>query len=167
MHALGLLVVDDAVGLERRAVVVDLNVADGRDAIIGVVVVDLVRAHEHLLAGLAGRSRFGQANSSSTAGRSRALGEVHHPAALGVGLPAGANAGSKDRQRARNADGAPDVVAASHDSSATGRGRHHPSSWYKSATNPVTPPKNGGKTAATAGASRLALLKSPATLDNT
>ena len=34
---------------QRRAAVIDLHVADGGDAMIGVVVVDLARLHEHLL----------------------------------------------------------------------------------------------------------------------
>ncbi len=42
------LVVDDAVGLEPRALVVDLHIAHRGDAVIGVVVIDLVRLHEHL-----------------------------------------------------------------------------------------------------------------------
>ena len=49
VQALGGLVVDDAVGFQHRAAVVDLHVADGGDAVIGVVVIDLARLHEHLL----------------------------------------------------------------------------------------------------------------------
>ena len=49
VQTLGLLVVDDLVGFESRAAVIDLHVADGGDAIVGIVVVDLGRLHEHLL----------------------------------------------------------------------------------------------------------------------
>ena len=49
MQALGGLVVDDPVGFDRRVAIIDLHVADGRHAVIGIVVVDLVRLHEHLL----------------------------------------------------------------------------------------------------------------------
>ena len=48
VKAFGLLIVDDLVGLECRAVVVDLHVADGGDAVVVVVVIDLERLHEHL-----------------------------------------------------------------------------------------------------------------------
>ena len=47
-QTLGFLVVDDLVRLEYGAVVVDLHIADGGDALVGVVVVDLPRLHEHL-----------------------------------------------------------------------------------------------------------------------
>ena len=47
-HALGVLLVDDLVGLQRGALVIDLDVADGEDAVVGVVVLQFVRAHEHL-----------------------------------------------------------------------------------------------------------------------
>ena len=49
VQALGGLVVDHPVGFERRVAIIDLHVADGGDAVIDVVVVDLVRLHEHLL----------------------------------------------------------------------------------------------------------------------
>lgn len=48
MEPLGLLVVDDPVGLDAGAVVEQLDVADRRDARIVVVVIDLGRLHEHL-----------------------------------------------------------------------------------------------------------------------
>ena len=48
MKALGLLVVDDLVGLDAGAVVEHLHVADRRHALIVVVVVDLDGLHEHL-----------------------------------------------------------------------------------------------------------------------
>ena len=48
MQALGLLVVDDLVGLDAGAVVEHLHVADRRHALIVVVVVDLDRLDEHL-----------------------------------------------------------------------------------------------------------------------
>ena len=49
MQALGGLVVDDAVGLDLGPAIIHLHIADGGDAMVGVVVVDLLRAHEHLL----------------------------------------------------------------------------------------------------------------------
>ena len=75
---LGLLVVDDLVRLEHRAVVVDLHIADGRDALVGVVVVDLARLHEHLVfrrggadggLGRAGKVRFCAAAGSAIGSR--------------------------------------------------------------------------------------------------
>ena len=52
MHALGLLVINDLVGFELSALVVDLYVADGRDALVDVVVIDLARAQQHLVRGV-------------------------------------------------------------------------------------------------------------------
>jgi hypothetical protein len=60
---LGLLVIDDLVGFDRGAVVIDLDVADRRDPLVVVVVVDLVRLDEHrpllLLGQVAARGRLG------------------------------------------------------------------------------------------------------------
>src|SRR5215472_9276740 len=49
VEAFGLLIVDDAVRLQGLSRVVDLDIAHRGDAGIRVVVVDLVRANEHLL----------------------------------------------------------------------------------------------------------------------
>src|SRR5262245_8004178 len=49
VQALGLLIVDDAIGLERRVSVINLDIANGGDATVGVVVVNLLRLNEHLL----------------------------------------------------------------------------------------------------------------------
>ncbi len=49
MQALGLLIIDHPVGFERRVAEVELYVADRRHALVAVVVIDLRRAHEHLL----------------------------------------------------------------------------------------------------------------------
>jgi hypothetical protein len=48
MQALGALVVDHLVGFDRRAVVVDLDVAGRRHEIVGVVIANLVSLDEHL-----------------------------------------------------------------------------------------------------------------------
>jgi hypothetical protein len=52
---LGLLVIGDLVGLDGRAVIVDLHVADGIHAFIDVVVLDLRRLNHHLLVATRGR----------------------------------------------------------------------------------------------------------------
>ena len=57
MQALGLLIVDHAVGFERRVAEVELHVADGRHALVAVVVIDLRGAHEHLLLPAIGSDR--------------------------------------------------------------------------------------------------------------
>src|SRR5262249_61159209 len=49
MQALGFLIVDHPIGFERRIAEIKLHVADGRDALVGVVVVDLLAANEHLV----------------------------------------------------------------------------------------------------------------------
>ena len=49
MQTFGLLVVDDLVRFECGVAVINLHAADGGNAIIGVVVVNLVRLNEHLL----------------------------------------------------------------------------------------------------------------------
>src|SRR5262245_20753791 len=49
VEALGLLIVDDAIGLERRVSVINLDIANGGDATVGVVVINLFRLNEHLL----------------------------------------------------------------------------------------------------------------------
>ena len=48
MQPLGLLIVDDLVGLDAGAVVEHLHVADRRHALVVVVVIDLDGLHEHL-----------------------------------------------------------------------------------------------------------------------
>ena len=49
MQPLGALIVDDLVGLDGRAGIVDLDVADSRDELIVVIVLNLVGLDEHLL----------------------------------------------------------------------------------------------------------------------
>ena len=49
MQALGFLVIDDPVGFERRIAKIELHIADSRNALIGVIVVNFLRANEHLL----------------------------------------------------------------------------------------------------------------------
>ena len=48
-QALAVLVIDDLVGLQGRAAIIDLHAADRGYPMIGVVVVNLARLHEHLL----------------------------------------------------------------------------------------------------------------------
>jgi hypothetical protein len=48
MQPLGLLVIDDLVGLHAGAVVEHLHVADRRHALVVVVVIHLDRLHGHL-----------------------------------------------------------------------------------------------------------------------
>ena len=49
VQTLRLLIVNDAVGLQSGVAVIDLDVADGGNAVVGIVVVDLGRLNEHLL----------------------------------------------------------------------------------------------------------------------
>ena len=49
VQALRLLIVDDAIGLEGRIAIVDLHVSDCGNALVRIVVIDLLGAHEHLL----------------------------------------------------------------------------------------------------------------------
>ena len=49
MQALGFLVVDHPVGFKRGTAKIELHIPDGGDAFVGVVIVDFLRADEHLL----------------------------------------------------------------------------------------------------------------------
>ena len=49
VQALGFLIVDHPIGFECGVAKIKLHIANGRDALVGVVVVDLVGANEHLL----------------------------------------------------------------------------------------------------------------------
>ncbi len=81
VQALGLLVVDDPIRLERRAAIVDLHIADGGDALIAVVVIDLVGAHEHLIFGILALHRLHEA-TAGLHGRLRPRREIDHLALL-------------------------------------------------------------------------------------
>src|SRR3977135_693664 len=149
MQALGLLIIDHPVGFERRVAEVELHVADGRHALVTVVVIDLLGAHEHLLL------RGGGFDRRLGARRKRQhLGERRRRAHRAGDQHGG---GRKHNQRAT--PGAP-----TSQPRMGGRPRHYPSSWYSSAIKPVTPPTAGGHPAAVIGPIRPALLKSPVTL---
>ena len=132
VQALGLLVVDHPVGFERRAPIVDLHIADRGDALVGIVVVDLLGANEHLLLGrparriAAGRCRRllgragGKATSSPWASAGRASTRLRAQAT----------------SDAANADGAPAQRGGSALVVDRAGGRHHPSSWYSKRDKP-------------------------------
>src|SRR3979409_2392642 len=145
MQALGLLIIDHPVGFERRVAEVELHVADGRHALVTVVVIDLRGAHEHLLLRAVGFDR------RLGARRERPhLGERRRRAPRAGDQQGG---GQQDHQR-------PTPGAPTSQPRMGGRPRHYPSSWYSSAIKPVTPPTAGGNPAAAIGPIRPALLKS-------
>ena len=156
VQALAGLVVDHLVGFDRRAAVIDLHAADGGDAMIDVVVVDLARLHEHLLLpglfALDGGLGFLQR---------RALRERQF---LRKRRRAGKRAHAGE-QRKDGDDTGGGLPPACWWTSATPR--HHPSSWYNNAIKPVRPPTSTGSQAAATGCSSSALLKSSVTLDKT
>src|SRR5262249_2536196 len=141
-QALGLLVVDDFVRLEPRTAVVDLNVADGDDAVVRVVVVELVGLHQHLRVGIARRN--------SGARRRRAVRPAHPTlvettvrlvagAALRQGLLRGDARGQREQKKNARGDGAAPAEPTRACWASGGCG-HHPSSWYNRTTSPVTTP---------------------------
>ena len=108
------LIIDHAVGFESGGAVIELHVAYGRNALVGVVVIDLLRTNEHLLltgAGCRSGDRFlawrkcqklgkrGRCNQA--AGKACEAEKGHERPAPHASAPARTEAG----------------------------GRHHPSSW--------------------------------------
>ncbi len=162
VQPLGLLVVDDLVGFERRTRVIDLHIADRRDALVGVVVVHLGRAHEHLIL------RALRAGQQAAAGlsRLRTLREGDDAAPLGErGRRVGDASDGDNEDGGRHGGEAP--PAATRQTWTSGGHDHHPSSWCSSIIRPVSPPASGGRPAAITGDSSPALLKSPITFDMT
>jgi hypothetical protein len=45
----GFLIVDYAVRLQRRCAIIKLHITEGGNTLIAVIVIDLLRAHEHLI----------------------------------------------------------------------------------------------------------------------
>jgi hypothetical protein len=164
VQPLGGLVVDDLVGFDGVAAIVDLHAADGGDTVVGVVVIDLARLHEHLL--LPGfvavdgdlgfrrrRRRLREGQLLRGRGR-RHQGRREQAAACQSG------------KNGSNRCGAPAVRPRRWWTRAI-RPRHHPSSWYNNAINPVSPPASTGNQAAATGCISSALLRSSVTFDKT
>src|SRR5207302_7574169 len=165
-QTLCLLVVDDFVRLEPRPVVIDLNVADGDDAAVRVVVVELVGLHQHLRVGVARRrSQAGRRGSARDADPGLAESAVRQRAPLRQRRPRGETGGQHEQKESARGDGAAPAVP-THTYWASGGRCHHPSSWYNRTTNPVTTPKSTGTHAAAPGCMSSALLKSAVTFDN-
>ena len=164
-HALGTLLVDDAVGLERGALVVDLDVADREDAVVDVVVLQFVRAHEHLRVRILRAERGG-------GGRHLRHRRNADPLRVADIELRGGRANGEARAKAH---GPGEGESKRHQPAAqtqitwpsADRRGHYPSSWYRSTTKPVRPPASTGNHAAAAGCSSSALLKSSVTLDMT
>ena len=114
VQALGFLIVDHPVGFEGGTAKVELNVSDRRDALVGVVVVDLLGAHEHLLLRtLLPHDRFRPRREHQQLSRRR-----RH----GAGARKQREGGRKNDQRAPRR-------AAARQSRTVGSACHHPSSW--------------------------------------
>src|SRR5262249_30505499 len=157
---LGDLVVDDPVGLDGGPVVVDLHVADRGDAMVGVVVIDLVRLDEHLRVGGGMQQRGG-----FWRGRPDLLAEVEE-----LLLRGRRSRQRKDRAGKRQRHRGPrpwQARPATQVRTGCGRTGHSPSSWYSNATSPVSPPTTTGSQAAAIGCISSALLKSSVTLEKT
>src|SRR5262249_40212105 len=143
VQTLRLLIVDDPVGLKRGVSVVDLDIANCGNAIVGIVVVDLVCLNEHLL--LPGLFAFNGNRGFFRRRRTRRkcqflCGHGARPkkSAAGGRAKDGNNVGAAARGRRRGGASANDP-------------RHQPSSWYSNAMNPVTPPTSTGNHAAATG----------------
>ena len=169
MQALGLLVVDDLVGLDAGAVVEHLHVADRRHTLVVVVVVDLDGLHEHLPVIVDGPWR--------RLGRARIVGEALRGSRR---RPAKTDHGGKRDAAEQGGDGGADggqaaPMAAQRGAPperrrpqlAGGDNGHYPSSWYSKAKKPVRPPTHTGNHAAAIGCINSALLKSSVTFDRT
>src|SRR5690242_1294373 len=166
MQPLGLLVVDHLVGFDAGAVVEQLHIADRRDTVVVVVVVDLDRLHEHLA--VIGDARTGRLR------RTRIVGE----ALRGGGLRrhqferAGQQHGESHHERGKRGNTHPSPARGyapgwGQPQLEGGDDRHYPSSWYSKAKKPVRPPTNTGSHAATIGCINSALLRSSVTFDKT
>ena len=169
MQPLGLLVIDDLVGLHAGAVVEHLHVADRRHALVVVVVVHLDRLHEHL-AVVVGRPW-------RRLGRPRIVGEALRRRRHRQGKLQRARENDPGEQgKHRGANGGQTFSIAAHIGAPPERRRpqlaggdngHYPSSWYNKAKKPVRPPTQTGNHAAAMGCINSALLKSSVTFDRT
>jgi hypothetical protein len=156
-QALGLLIVGDLVGLDGRAVVIDLHIADRRHAVVGVVVFDLGGLNQHRPVGRDRRrlrlrrpqlevKRVGHALCGSALGCKRACDE------------------REQRSNERRAQSGANANAGTNRAERT---RHYPSSWNNNTTKPVRPPTRTGVHAATSGEISSDLLMSSVILDST
>jgi hypothetical protein len=169
MQPLGLLVVDDLVGLHAGAVVEHLHVADRRHALVVVVVVHLHRLYGHA-AVIAHRPR-------RRLGRARVVGEALRRGGNRQGKLERASQEQPGQQgKHRYANGSQTGSMAVHGGAPPERRRpqlaggdngHYPSSWYNKAKKPVRPPTQTGNHAAAMGCINSALLKSSVTFDRT
>ena len=146
--------------------VIDLDVADREDAVVDVVVLQLVRAHEHL------RVRIVLPPSVDVAvGTFGTVRDADARRAVRVELRGRGLTRSRSKTHghgeARDKRHPPAVLRRTSPGRAADRSGHYPSSWYRSTTKPVSPPASTGNHAAAAGCSSSALLKSSVTLDRT
>ena len=168
MQPLGLLIVDDLVGLDAGSVVEQLDVADRRHPRTVVVVVHLHRLNEHLSVIGGMRRRLGPGGARIVAealgegGRRRRKGECAGKDETENGCKDGLAGSQPHPVEARL--GAP---ARRQQSMAGGDNGHYPSSWYSKAKKPVRPPTLTGSHAAAIGCINSALLKSSVTFDST
>ncbi len=162
-HPLRGLLVDDPVGLERRALVVDLDAAVREDAVVGVVVLQFVRPHHHL------RVRVGLASlEARRRGRNVRDRGYADPGRVRFRELGGRRTQAKHNRHGRSADQRhPPAASTDIPWPSVNRSGHYPSSWYKSTTKPVSPPASTGNHAATAACIRSALAKSSVIFDNT
>ena len=159
MQPLGLLVVDDLVGLERGAGIVDLHAADGGHPLVGVVVLDLVRRHQHL------RVRVGPLLLQDLGRRARRRSPRRRAEELRIGR-GGVEPAAERRHQYSREPGGPHGPPRSRRKPGEDVA-HHPSSMNNKARIPVRPPVNTGNHAAATGCINSALLMSSDTFDRT
>ena len=132
-HPAALAVVGHPVGLQRPALVVELDVADRRHRVVVVVVDDLLRLEEQPVLALAGLHAARQ-------------GVVHR--ALGHGR---IDAGAAQQRRRDGQCGDPTPSHTRSRAAPCFEDHYHPSSWYNKARVPSKLPTTAGNQAATAG----------------
>ena len=165
MQALGLLIVDDLVGLQRRSVVVDLNAANRRDARVVVIVVDLGGLDEHLpVIGPLVRRLFGRPGRELVVPECLLRRCRRHVGNTEAEGHTQSQNGRHDRALTAQANAPPERRRPSLEGGDNG---HYPSSWYSKAKNPERPPTQTGNHAAASGCINSALLKSSVTFDRT
>ena len=135
---------------------IDLHVADGGDALVVVVVVDLDRLQQH-------RRLFALGVVvEAWLGARRPLGEAYD---LGFRRRNIQPAAGNERRRAQQDQDALLYSFTPRRRTSAGSNRHQPSSWYSSATKPVMAPTAAGIQAAIIGGSSSALLRSSVSFD--
>ena len=160
-HALGFLVVGDTLRFQHGAEIVDLDIADRVHALVGVVVMHLVRLNEHLRRGVGLASH----EPGGCGGRSRA-GRYADPGRGGllrIGRPAAERAHGKRRAGHKRQRAEADQIGWT----SGGRPGHHPSSWCNRTTMPLSALTSTGDHAAATGLIKSALLKSSVTFAST